>query len=96
MCDRKPLTLVSVQKSLFSKGTSKHRIISFEERMESLQAERRALLFGSCRRMNSNFSGFSEEPHLNSFYSNTYKVCCWNLISAIYHKKWQMYQSRYM
>jgi len=42
--------------------------------MKALQAERRAVLYNSCQRSNSNFRDFSDKPHLSALYSDKYKV----------------------
>ena len=46
----------------------------FKAAMKALQAERRAVLYNSCQRSNSNFRDFSDKPHLSALYSDKYKV----------------------
>jgi len=50
--------------------------VSFKAAMESLQNERRDVLYNGCQRLNAHFEDFNDEPNLNTLCSDKYNVRC--------------------
>jgi len=77
----------NITKDLNSLASTQATISSdFMQTMNLLQAERRATLFSSCQRLDSAFRDYTDNPSLNSMYSEKYQVSLIDYTASFTHR----------